>query len=62
MDQVFAGLDNGLDHFRTRMAALDDPDTRQRYLDYDQVLDLEPGEVLSRPGGPPGLAGGRPEG
>ena len=55
--QVFAGLDNGLDLFRARMAALDDPDTRQRYLDYDQVLDLEPGDVLSRPGGPVGSAG-----
>ena len=55
--QVFAGLDNGLDLFRARMAALDDPDTRQRYLDYDQVLDLEPGDVLSRPGGPLGSAG-----
>lgn len=50
--QVLAVLDNGLDLFRARMQALDDADTRQRYLDYDQVLDLEPDDVLTRPGGP----------
>lgn len=54
--QAVAALDNWSDLFRARMAALDEPDTQQRYVDYDRVLDLEPEDVLTRPGGPLALA------
>lgn len=50
--QVLAARDNALELFRARLASLDDPALRQRHLDYDQVLDLEPDTALTRPGGP----------
>lgn len=49
---MLAAHDNALELFRARLASLDDPDHRQRHLDYDQVLDLEPDTALTRPGGP----------